>query len=73
MRFFLNLLEINKENDESDLVPWCTRHQMIAHDGLASFACDTGPAVLLAGVALAMDLLACYFMITEARVGVELT
>ena len=49
------------------------RRQMIAHDGLASFACDGRPTRMIASVTLVMDLLACYLVITEARVRAELT
>ena len=43
------------------------RHQMIAHDGLASVACDSRTARVLMGVAVIMDLLSCYLILTEVR------
>ena len=41
------------------------RHQMIARDGLASVACDSRTARVLMGVAVIMDLLSCYLILTE--------
>ena len=38
---------------------------MIAHDGLASVACESRPARVLTGVAIIMDLLVCYLFLTE--------
>jgi hypothetical protein len=38
---------------------------MIAQDGLASVACDTRVARVLAGVAGVMNFLACYLVLTE--------
>ena len=43
------------------------RHQMIAHDGLASVACDSRSACVLMGVAVIMDLLSGYLILTEVR------
>ena len=40
-------------------------HQMIAQDGLASFACESRLALVLAGFAMMMNFLVCYFIITE--------
>jgi len=45
------------------------RHQMIAQDGLASVACDSRTARVLMGVAIVMDLLSCYLIITEVGVA----
>ena len=47
------------------VVDLVNRHQMIAHDGLASVACDSRTARVLMGVAVIMDLLSCYLIITE--------
>ena len=48
----------------------CTRGrlQTIAQDGLASVACESRPARLLACVSIVMDTLACYLVLTEASV-----
>ena len=47
------------------VVDLVNRHQMIAHDGLASVACDSRTARVLMGVAVIMDLLSCYLILTE--------
>ena len=38
---------------------------MIALDGLGSFTCESSPARVLTGVAILLDVLAFYFVITE--------
>ena len=47
------------------VVDLVNRHQMIAHDGLASVACDSRAARVLMGVAVIMDILSCYLILTE--------
>ena len=42
---------------------------MIAHDGLASFLCESRVAHSLTSLAITMDALASYFILTE--VGLE--
>ena len=48
-----------------NMVDLVNRHQMIAHDGLASVACDSRTARVLMGVAAIIDLLSCYLILTE--------
>ena len=38
---------------------------MIAYDGLAGVGCESWPARVLTGVAIIMDLLVCYLILTE--------
>ena len=40
---------------------------MVADDGLASVACESRPSRVLMRIAVVVDLLACYFIITEVR------
>ena len=40
---------------------------MISHDGLASVACETRQARILAGIAVLMNALALYFFFTEVN------
>ena len=44
------------------------RHQTIAQDGLASVACESKSARVLAGASIVMDALTLYLVLSEVRI-----